>query len=86
LLYKTLCFALTDKEFWIGLTDRDIEGVWKWVGSDDKLGYTKWAPDQPSPSNITDTGEDCATMMAEHSYKWFDGPCATEFQPLCEKM
>lgn len=28
--------------FWLGATDQDIEGIWKWVKTDEELVYTDW--------------------------------------------
>jgi hypothetical protein len=61
---------------WIGLTDKDDEGIWKWV-TGEKLGYTYW--DIQQPDNWTGPGpggEDYAAIWQHKStkirYRWND--------------
>ena len=37
---------ISDK-IWIGHTDRDVEGQWKWI-SNEPVTYTNWAPNEPN--------------------------------------
>ncbi|KAG9259778.1 C-type lectin domain family 4 member M-like isoform X1 [Astyanax mexicanus] len=68
---------------WIGLNDRDREGVWKWV--DGSALYTSyWYPGEP---NSKAGDEDCA-LTGEQSdpvQNWADYPCNDEFVWICEK-
>ncbi|XP_065146852.1 C-type lectin domain family 17, member A-like [Paramisgurnus dabryanus] len=63
---------------WIGLTDIEEEGKWKWVDGS-TLTIRFWWPGEPN--NYKDV-EDCAL-----SYKqgWNDVPCTDAFQSICEK-
>ncbi|RXN06845.1 CD209 antigen-like protein [Labeo rohita] len=62
---------------WIGLTDIDVEGTWKWVdGSPLTSGF--WMSAEPGGHR----GENCAlTVVGE----WADYPCTEEFNWVCEK-
>ncbi|XP_016115284.1 C-type lectin domain family 17, member A-like [Sinocyclocheilus grahami] len=61
---------------WIGLTDTDVEGTWKWVdGSNMTSGF--WETGQPNTEE-----EDCALT---HSPGWADFPCGFTFKWICEK-
>uniref|UniRef100_A0A672N1X3 C-type lectin domain-containing protein n=1 Tax=Sinocyclocheilus grahami TaxID=75366 RepID=A0A672N1X3_SINGR len=62
---------------WIGLTDIDVEGRWKWVdGSTLTTGF--WDPREPNGHR----GENCAlTYLPE----WADYPCSDLFLWICEK-
>ncbi|XP_049328208.1 CD209 antigen-like protein D [Astyanax mexicanus] len=67
---------------WIGLSDAETEGVWKWVdGSELITGY--WGPGEPNSNGeedcvITDIGSDPVN-------NWNDYPCNRQFFWICEK-
>ncbi|XP_067254076.1 CD209 antigen-like protein C [Chanodichthys erythropterus] len=62
---------------WIGLTDIDEEGVWKWV-DDSTLISGSWEPGEP---NNKLSNEDCAVSI----FDWADYPCNYTFVWICEK-
>jgi hypothetical protein len=28
--------------FWLGASDTDIDGIWKWVATDEELSFSEW--------------------------------------------
>ena len=75
-------------DYWIGLSDADHEGVWKWVDGTRLTGYENWRSGQP---NNFGGGQDCAGIrMGIHFDKvydaeWHDHPCEKKKRFICEK-
>ncbi|XP_051741267.1 CD209 antigen-like protein C [Ctenopharyngodon idella] len=64
---------------WIGLTDSDVEGTWKWVdGTKVTSGFRFWRYGEPYGY----TNENCALT---HSLGWADYPCNDHHKWICEK-
>ena len=68
------------ESYWIGLTDRDEEGTWKW-GDGEPIGYDAWNGGEP---NDYGKGEDCAHAFEGTFGKWNDLPCDAELPYLCQ--
>ncbi|XP_076874449.1 C-type lectin domain family 4 member E-like isoform X2 [Brachyhypopomus gauderio] len=74
---------LGSSQAWIGLTDTDSEGVWKWVdGTALTTGY--WSSGEPN-SLVGD--EDCVVydFGPNTTWNWADYPCTRNFIWICEK-
>uniref|UniRef100_A0A8C2HWI6 C-type lectin domain-containing protein n=1 Tax=Cyprinus carpio TaxID=7962 RepID=A0A8C2HWI6_CYPCA len=75
------CGLVTKMSFgtsaWIGLTDSDVEGTWKWVdGSTLASGF--WWSGEPNGHRR----ENCVMSYAS---RWYDYPCNDAFKWICEK-
>ncbi|KAL7385217.1 hypothetical protein ABVT39_017789 [Epinephelus coioides] len=69
---------------WIGLTDRDEEGTWKWVDGT-PLTLNNWGKNQPDndSGNPQWREEDCAHIRLDKN--WNDRSCKTLLPWICEK-
>ncbi|XP_052441473.1 C-type lectin domain family 10 member A-like [Carassius gibelio] len=72
---KNICGS---DHFWIGLTDVEVEGRWKWVDGS-TLTSGSWAPKEP---NNYQGNEDCANT---YSSGWLDTKCDSSVKWICEK-
>ncbi|XP_026075389.1 C-type lectin domain family 6 member A-like [Carassius auratus] len=76
--------------FYIGLTDREVEGTWKWVDNTTHVltsGF--WAQGEPNGNQQYD--EDCVVTVAvpppewSNRVGWLDVACNKPYQWICEK-
>ncbi|XP_022596303.1 CD209 antigen-like protein D [Seriola dumerili] len=80
---------------WIGLSDREEEGVWKWVDGT-PLNLTYWAVKQPDNGGGDPKWgeEDCAHLghdgsahlTHDESAHWNDLSCGSRLRWICEEM
>ncbi|XP_053273866.1 CD209 antigen-like protein B isoform X9 [Pleuronectes platessa] len=71
------------RSFWIGLTDTETEGTWKWVDGT-LLSTSYWHPGEPNSYFSTD--EDCGeTKFNEVEDNWNDEKCHWRKFWICEK-
>ncbi|XP_041697858.1 C-type lectin domain family 10 member A-like [Coregonus clupeaformis] len=77
--------TMPDKRVWIGLTDKDREGTWKWVDGT-PLTTAYWSGQQPDNGNGDPIygEEDCAEIVI--MWIWNDISCANHFNWVCEKV
>lgn len=69
--------------FWLGLTDREEENVWKWVDGSAPV-FQKWKPGQPDNwTHGHEDGEDCAGLI--HNANWNDFYCTDRIGFICER-
>ncbi|XP_070684434.1 C-type lectin domain family 4 member M-like [Pempheris klunzingeri] len=72
------------RQLWIGLTDREMEGTWKWVDGT-FLNTSYWHAGEPNSHRSKD--EDCGQIkMYEAENSWNDAPCNILNFWICEKI
>ncbi|XP_061534800.1 CD209 antigen-like protein E [Phycodurus eques] len=73
------------KATWIGMSDRDHEGIWIWVnGTPVKKNRLRWAPGQPDGAFGGEYCGDLRTMMNFIGLN--DSNCSVRSQWICEKI
>ncbi|XP_063289531.1 C-type lectin domain family 10 member A-like [Pelobates fuscus] len=71
--------GLVKKTSWIGLSDRDLEGDWRWVdGTPYDKTTTFWSLKQPNNAG----NEDCVTLSPGTG--WNDDKCFKAYNIVCE--
>ncbi|TRY92124.1 hypothetical protein DNTS_031444 [Danionella cerebrum] len=72
-----------NERVWIGLSDADEEGKWKWVDNS-PLNQGFWIKGEPN--NYLGEDEDCAEIRPINNNKlWNDIMCSFENRGVCEK-
>jgi hypothetical protein len=62
------------KDIWAGATDKDVEGVWKWI-TNEPFDYTNWYTGEPNNENGI---EDYLELKSFFGFKWNDVPNAVK--------
>ncbi|XP_043935618.1 CD209 antigen-like protein E [Protopterus annectens] len=69
--------------YWIGMTDNETEGTWRWVDgtpcNSSSGNPVYWDSNQPNNNG----DEDCAIMYPDGT--WHDYSCSDTFRVICEK-
>uniref|UniRef100_A0A8C8SET3 C-type lectin domain-containing protein n=1 Tax=Pelusios castaneus TaxID=367368 RepID=A0A8C8SET3_9SAUR len=74
-------YRTRNERFWIGLSDQNHEGEWKWIdGTDYTTTFTFWKEGEPNDSGLN---EDCAHIWIYG--EWNDVHCTYECYYICEK-
>ncbi len=76
---RTGVVALIGDSVWIGLTDRETEGMFRWVTRAPST-FEAFANGQPDGS----TAEDCVEQKRTMGGAWHDQPCTLPFGYVCE--
>ena len=74
----------TSYGLWLGATDNEAEGIWKWQSSGTVLNYFNWDITQPDNSRV----ENCLWMW-KNAEKWDDWWCNNDgsiSETLCEVL
>ena len=66
-------------EYWIGLTDADMENHWKWSDGSSLGSYSNWRNGEPNNYLVE---EDCVALLVGG---WYDYPCSFRINFICEK-
>jgi surface protein len=64
--------------YWLGLTDEEVEGQWRWLNGE-PFSYSNWSSGEPNNFN----NEDYAHLIA-NSYKWNDWPGTVKMKVILE--
>uniref|UniRef100_G3P102 C-type lectin domain-containing protein n=1 Tax=Gasterosteus aculeatus aculeatus TaxID=481459 RepID=G3P102_GASAC len=82
----------TTSRSWFGLSDKDIEGTWKWIdGTPLTAAYWYRDANVVEPNNEgggSIEGEDCADIEPKPNpqYSWNDLSCNFALRWICEKL
>ncbi|XP_071827139.1 macrophage mannose receptor 1-like isoform X2 [Apostichopus japonicus] len=81
-LIKSYRYRYSTRNYWIGLSDADQEGSFKYVNDVSYLSVTSpfWGANQPSDSG---SGEDCAVLTTSQLLN--DADCTTSYYYICEQ-
>ncbi|KAK2830962.1 hypothetical protein Q5P01_018893 [Channa striata] len=74
-----------DYHYWIGLSDIEKEGDWRWVDNTtlQHKYWDQWSSEPDNHQSGGEHGEDCATLNSL-SKTWFDVPCEHIYKRICQ--
>ena len=69
--------------YWIGLSDSENEGTWKWIDRTELTGFKNWKSGQPDDF----ANQDCGTIRHDCFFdaEWDDDWCSLTKGFICEK-
>ncbi|KAI3355671.1 hypothetical protein L3Q82_004263 [Scortum barcoo] len=86
---QELLTKIIKKDTWIGLNDREKEGVWKWI-DETPLTQAYWWNRKPDNGGVSQQWgeEDCVKIIVgmKMEENWNDRQCEDSLQWICEKL
>ena len=73
-LQRFLLSRTTNTTFWLGASDLESEGVFRWFYDGEELSRDMWSPGEPGTSS---TEENCV-QLDQNMVKFSDADCETE--------
>ena len=55
----------------VGLSDREEEGDFRWLSDMSELTYSNWEKNEPNNYR----GQDCAQLWSRREHRWDDNDC-----------
>ena len=87
-IYEEFIAGTGSKDYWIGLTDADVENEWTWCNGRKLAGFFNWATGQPNNYN---NDQDCVAIRKgtfydiDYNGEWHDDACTDKKGFICEK-
>ncbi|XP_069118771.1 C-type lectin domain family 4 member K-like [Argopecten irradians] len=66
--------------YFLGGTDREREGVWKWIRTDELIEFKHFKPTEPN----NDKSEHCLTLLEESDFGWNDDQCDKNYMEFAK--
>lgn len=70
---------IREQDWWVGATDLDEEGVFRWFDGGDELPFSAWYEGEPSN---WEGSEHCTAYW--RAPQWNDVPCSIRLGVICE--
>ena len=68
--------------FWLGGSDEEVEGIWRWYNDHSVFNYTNWHIGQPDSKR----SDDCLALWGPNNFTgWDDYYCDYKSHYVCEK-
>ncbi|XP_013383009.1 uncharacterized protein LOC106153577 isoform X2 [Lingula anatina] len=67
--------------YWVGVTDTETEGKWKFVNGADITYSPSWDPGHPA---VSPNDDDCVAINSGSSYQYVDKKCSESFKFICQ--
>ncbi|XP_053382472.1 perlucin-like protein [Mercenaria mercenaria] len=80
--FKHYLKHLKNAHYWMGLSDMDQEGTFKWYGTSEVVSYTDWNSGEPNNGAGT---EHCVHFHHGGSFSWNDNQCTDLYKAVCEQ-
>ncbi|GFR85113.1 C-type mannose receptor 2 [Elysia marginata] len=82
---KSEPYRLNTGNVWLGATDLDTEGDWRWMSDNSELTLTDWADGEPNHFGVYQSrNADCVVLDWQNDWKWNSEKCIFDNYVMCE--